>query len=174
MFRRENPLRAGGALQLNHPARTLALLFLGLIFGGGLLLKMPICARNEPLDWSTAYFTATSAVSLTGLAVVDTASTFTFFGQCVLLLLVQLGGLGYMLAATLLFILFRRTPAFHDKLLLRDSLGPVTIRDAVKIVIRAVLFTFIVEGIGALILAIRLSVMLALICLVTMGTGWRA
>jgi hypothetical protein len=67
-----------------------------------------------------------------GLAVID-----SFFGQLVILLLVQTGGLGYMLSATLLFLLLRHEPALHKRLLLRDTLGDVTPRDTACVITRA-------------------------------------
>lgn len=144
-------------LNLRHPARTLALLFLLLILAGGLLLHLPLSSRGEPVSWSTAFFTATSAACVTGLTVVDTATTYSFFGQLVLLALIQLGGLGYMLASTFLILLLRRGPALHDRLLLRDTLGPVNLGDTMQLVWRALVFTFAVELAGAVILASRFA-----------------
>ena len=146
--------RPGNAafIQSRHPARTLLLAFLLAICVGGLLLGLPICSREAPQSWSTAFFTATSAVCVTGLVVVDTATTWTPFGQLVILLLIQVGGLGYMLASTLLFLIFRRDPALHDRLLLRETFGQITLRDTLQLALRAVRFTLAVELIGAIIL----------------------
>lgn len=138
-----------------HPARTLMLLFLALIFMGGVCLRLPLSAQGEPLDWSAAYFTATSAVCVTGLSVFDVKETLSPMGQVILLFLVQAGGLGYMLASTLLLLVFGREPRLHERLLLRSTLGQVTLRDTRNLVLRAVVFTFCVEAIGAVILTVR-------------------
>lgn len=144
-----------------HPARTLALLFVLAIVCGGMALQLPLCSRSGlPVDASTAYFTATSAVCVTGLAVVDTAATYSFFGQAVLLLLIQVGALGYMLASTLLVVFLRREPNFHDRILLRDTLGQLSLRDTFRLVRHAVLFTLVVEALGAALLASRFLLLL--------------
>lgn len=136
-----------------HPARTLMLLFLALIFMGGLLLRLPMSAQGEPLDWSAAFFMATSAVCVTGLSVFDVKETLSPIGQLILLLLVQAGGLGYMLASTFLLLVFGREIRLHERLLLRSTLGQVTLRDTRTLVLRAVAFTLFVEVLGAIILA---------------------
>lgn len=130
-------------------------LFLALILIGGVLLRLPVSAREEPLDWSAAYFTATSAVCVTGLSVFDVKATLSPVGQVILLLLIQAGGLGYMLASTLLLLVFGREPRLHERLLLRSTLGQVTLRDTRNLVLRAVAFTLCVEMIGAAILTVR-------------------
>ena len=90
---------------LVSPPVALAGSFLFLIVLGALLLKLPI-ATHSPISWLQAMFTATSAVTVTGLSVVDVGSQFTLFGQWVLLLLIEAGGIGIMTfaAATLLAI----------------------------------------------------------------------
>ncbi len=140
-----------------HPARTLVLLFLIMILLGGMVLRLPICAQEGVPEWSTAYFTATSAACVTGLAVVDTATYWSPVGQVVILVLIQLGGLGYMLASTMLIVLFRRQPDLHSRLLLRETLGEVTLSDTLRLLRGAVAFTFTVEAVGALILLVRFA-----------------
>ncbi|MBW3637869.1 MAG: Trk family potassium uptake protein [Armatimonadetes bacterium] len=139
-------------LRPRAPARTLVALFMAVIALGTVLLQLPISAREGSVGWSTAFFTSTSAVCVTGLSVVDIASTYSFFGQVVLLLLIQVGGLGYMLASTLLFLLLGGEVGLHDRLLLRDTLGQVALRDTRRLVLRAIKFTFFAEGVGALLL----------------------
>ncbi len=138
-----------------HPARTLMLLFLALIFIGGLLLRLPMSAQGEPLDWSAAFFTATSAVCVTGLSVFDIKETLSPVGQVILLLLIQAGGLGYMLASTFLLLVFGRELRLHERLLLRSTLGQVTLRDTRTLVLRAVAFTLFIEVLGAIVLTVR-------------------
>src|SRR5690606_35676443 len=87
-------IKRSGLLQASPPA-VLALGFLALILLGTLLLSLP-AASHEPLSLSAAFFMATSAVTVTGLAVIDPGADLTHFGQIVLIALVQLGGLGFV------------------------------------------------------------------------------
>lgn len=143
------------ALFRQYPARSLALLFVGLALLGGLILRLPICSQGAPLDWSSAYFTATSAVCVIGLSVFDVSATLTPFGQFMLLVLLQIGGLGYMLTSTFLLLFFGKEPRLRERLLLRSTLGKVNLRDTKTLVLRAVAFTFFLEAVGAVILTLR-------------------
>ena len=106
-------------LRLSPPA-VLLLVYGGLVALGTLVLKLPI-ASVQHTDWMAALFTAASAVTVTGLAVVDTGSHFSFFGQAVILALIQLGGLGLMtVAAFLLSVLGMRMPIRHQLVLGED------------------------------------------------------
>jgi trk system potassium uptake protein TrkH len=129
-------------------------LFASLIAVGTLLLLLPFSSKDEPLSLSAALFTSTSAVCVTGLSVFDAASKLSLFGQVVLLLLIQIGGLGWMLSSTLLFLLFGRELGLHDRLVLRDTFGQVALRDTNRLLFRAIRFAFTVEVIGAVILTI--------------------
>ncbi len=84
-----------------NPPQILALGFFCLIVVGGLLLKLPFATKVH-ISWVDAFFTATSAATVTGLGVVDTASTFTMFGEIVIMFLIQTGGLGLMTIAILI------------------------------------------------------------------------
>ena len=88
-------------LRKMSPVQVLALTFLALILIGTLLLMLPWATTGEQVGLVDALFTATSAVCVTGLVVVDTGTRFTFFGQAVILLLIQFGGLGFMTVATM-------------------------------------------------------------------------
>ena len=103
--------------RVHHPSRTVALLFLGLIAVGTMLLRLPVSAASgEASPWLVALFTATSAVCVTGLAVVDTGTHWSFFGQAVILVLVQLGGFGLMTAAALLGLMVNRSMRLRTRL----------------------------------------------------------
>jgi trk system potassium uptake protein TrkH len=141
--------------RVRHPARDLVTLFFFMTMVGTVLLRLPLCAREESADWSTALFTATSATCVTGLAVVDTAGFWSPLGQGVILLLIQAGGLGYMTASTFLAMVLRRQPDLNARLLLRETLGEVTLADTLQLFAGAVRFTLIVEGIGAALLTVR-------------------
>lgn len=89
--------------------RILVLGFAGIILLGTLLLMLPVSSRSgDSLPFIDALFTATSAVCVTGLVVVDTGTHFTLLGQVILAILIQIGGLGFMTMSTLVAIAFKR------------------------------------------------------------------
>lgn len=141
-----------------HPAHILLLGFLGLIMIGTCLLMIPFATRDRHhLSFIDALFEATSAVCVTGLAVVDTGTTFTLFGQIVLLALIQIGGWGFMTSGIFMFIILGKKIGLKHRLLLRESINSFSIQGVIKLVLRIIFITLIVEGIGALVLAIRWS-----------------
>lgn len=141
-----------------QPAHILVLGFLGLIFIGTCLLMIPFATRDRHhLSFIDALFEATSAVCVTGLAVVDTGTTFTLFGQIVLLILIQLGGWGFMTTGILLFIILGKKIGLKQRLLLKESLNSFSLQGVIKLVQRIIVITLLVEFVGALILAIRWS-----------------
>ena len=107
-----------------RPERVMALGFLALILLGGVLLSLPCAAQNgRSIGLGNGLFTATSAVCVTGLVAVDTGTTFSLFGQLTLLLLIQIGGLGFMAFATLTMMLLGRKIGLRDRMLLRESMN---------------------------------------------------
>jgi trk system potassium uptake protein len=142
-----------------HPAQILVLGFGGLILLGTFLFMLPIATYEEGrgLNFIDALFEATSAVCVTGLAVVDTGTTFTLFGEIVLLSLIQVGGWGFMTTGIFMFIILGKKIGLKERLLLQDSLNVFSIAGVVTLVKRIILITFIVELIGATVLAIRWS-----------------
>ncbi|OCA84985.1 Trk family potassium uptake protein [Bacillus wudalianchiensis] len=140
------------------PPKILAGGFALVIFLGAYLLTLPAATQNgEGLSFLNALFTATSATCVTGLVVVDTGTTFTTFGQLVILSLIQIGGLGFMSVATLFAFLLRRKISFKERLILREAFNSLAIEGIVKLVRRVLLFTLICEFIGGTLLAIRFS-----------------
>jgi trk system potassium uptake protein TrkH len=141
---------------LGNPLRMLLFLFAGLIGVGALVLSLPISrADDAPFDFVTALFTSTSAVCVTGLTVVDTTTYWSGFGQFIIMLLIQLGGLGIVTLATLAFMLLSdRLGLFHMKTLAAetgaDSLAGV--RGLVRVVVGV---TLACEAVIALILTLR-------------------
>ncbi|PFP27577.1 Ktr system potassium transporter B [Bacillus sp. AFS073361] len=150
--------RKGNLVRL-HPAQILVIGFGCLILLGTLLFMLPIATYEEGrgLSFIDALFEATSAVCVTGLAVVDTGTTFTLFGEIVLLCLVQIGGWGFMTTGILLFIILGKKIGLKERLLLQDSLNVFSLSGVVNLVKRIIIITFIVELIGAITLAIRWS-----------------
>jgi trk system potassium uptake protein len=140
-----------------HPAQILVVGFAGLILLGTLLLMLPFSTYEEGhgLGFIDALFEATSAVCVTGLVVVDTGTTFTVFGELVLLFLIQVGGLGFMTTGIFMFILLGKKIGLKERLVLQDSLNVFSLSGVVKLVKRIILITLIVELVGAIILAIR-------------------
>jgi trk system potassium uptake protein len=161
-FKGENSVklikRKGNLVSL-HPAQILVLGFSCLILLGTFLFMLPIATYEEGrgLGFVDALFEATSAVCVTGLAVVDTGTTFTLFGEIVLLCLIQIGGWGFMTTGIFMFIILGKKIGLKERLLLQDSLNVFPLAGVVSLVKRIILITFIVELIGAVTLAIRWS-----------------
>lgn len=133
--------------------------FIALIAIGTALLSLPVAGVNG--DWNnldTALFTATSAALVTGLVVVDTSTHWSSFGQAVILLLIQTGGLGFMTGATLLFLIAGRRLGLRERILLRDSVGSFELGGVAGIAVRIAILTLIVEAIGAAVLLANFAV----------------
>jgi trk system potassium uptake protein len=150
--------RKGNLVSL-HPAQILVLGFSSLILLGTFLFMLPIATyeKGRGLSFIDALFEATSAVCVTGLAVVDTGTTFTLFGEIVLLCLIQIGGWGFMTTGIFMFIILGKKIGLKERLILQDSLNVFTLAGVVNLVKKIILITFIVELIGATTLAIRWS-----------------
>lgn len=131
---------------------------MGLIVVGTILLKTPWATTpGKSFSFLNALFTATSAVTVTGLIVADTAKDFTVFGQIVLLALIQLGGLGYAMLATVLLIAIGQRIGLRDRIMVAEALSSLDLAGLVRFVKTILIITFTLEGVGALILATRFS-----------------
>jgi len=138
------------------PPRLLATGLATVILVGMLLLVTPLAsASGTSLGWSTAFFTATSAVCVTGLVVVDTPTAFSGFGQAVILLLIQIGGLGYMTLATFIALVIGRRVSMNDQASLQESLNLDSRKDVTRFALTVVKVTLVFEMVGALILWAR-------------------
>ncbi len=137
------------------PAKSLVSGFALLILAGTLLLMLPF-ASNEPgsAGFATSIFTATSAVCVTGLVVVNTLAHWTLFGKIVIIILIQIGGLGFMSVVTGLFLFLGKKITLKDRILIKESYNQPEITGMVKFVKNVFKGTFIIEGIGAFFLAI--------------------
>ncbi len=130
--------------------RIILLSFLLMILIGSGLLSLPFATANgESVPYVDALFTATTATCVTGLVTVTTATTWSGFGQAVILLLVQIGGLGVITVVSWLMMLTHRKLSLSDNLLLQDAFNLNTLSGLAKFVKKVVLGTFAVEGIGA-------------------------
>lgn len=142
----------------NH-AKMFALGLLALVVGGGALLSLPWFSRTgEWTPFIDALFTAVSATCVTGLIVVDTRDHWNFGGQFLILALIQVGGLGFMVGASLLLrALQRGVGSLRDTLLLQDGAPTLSLREAAELSGRIVRFTLVMEAIGAVVLATRFA-----------------
>ncbi len=138
------------------PLRRIVLSFLGVIFAGSLLLMTPLSsAEGIWTPFVDCLFTATSATCVTGLAVVDTAGHWSVFGQAVLLLLIQIGGLGAMTIITGFFAVVRKRTSLSDTRMLMQAAGDDSYAGVAKMVRRLFTGTFLFEVAGAALLATR-------------------
>lgn len=117
---------------------------------------LPVSSRTgETTPFLTALFTATSATCVTGLSLVNTGAYFTFFGQAVLLFLIQLGGLGFMTILCLVFLVSNRHIGLRNRMLIAQSMGTESLEGIVKLVKHVLIITFSVETLGAALLSVR-------------------
>ncbi len=119
---------------------------------------LPLATRpGVEITFLDALFTATSAVCVTGLIVMDTPQDFTLFGQVVILLLIQIGGLGYALTATLILLVLGRRLGLRDRMMLSESMNTFDLEGLVRFVKFVTLITFALEGLGAVLLTLRFA-----------------
>jgi len=138
------------------PINVLPLGFIVVILTGTLLLMLPFARKSGPsLSFIDALFTATSATCVTGLVVVDTGTFFSTFGQVVILLLIQLGGLGLMTMSMILFTFTGRKISLHDRMSMAEGLGESRWQGVVRLARGALLVTGIFELTGAVLLSFR-------------------
>ncbi|NCB42350.1 MAG: Trk family potassium uptake protein [Clostridia bacterium] len=128
--------------------------FAFMIFCGGALLWLPVSNHYE-ISFLDALFTATSAACVTGLVVYDTYSQFTFFGQAVLLLLIQVGGLGFMMIGISFYMFMGRRIGLRQRALLMESVGIWKVGGIVRLTKHVLIATVIIELCGALLLSTR-------------------
>ena len=135
-----------------HPSRVIILSFLGAIFVGWILLSLPQASTGSSLSLLDSLFTAVSATCVTGLIVVDTGSQFTTFGQVVILVLIQLGGLGIMTFSTFFLLVLGRKFSIKHRLVIQQSLSQGPRKDMFRLVKYVLRFTLTCEALGALLL----------------------
>lgn len=132
------------------------LAFLGLIFVGALLLSLPIATRTGyATPFLGALFTASSATSITGLALYDTYTHWSLFGQIVILCLIQIGGLGFMTILTVIFHALRRKMGLEERQLLMQTSGMKSLGGILPIVWRIAIISFVLQGFFAFLLSFR-------------------
>lgn len=139
------------------PPAILAGIMVATIIAGTILLRLPLAHHGPPIGWLDALFTATSAVCVTGLVVVDTGTQFSFFGQLVILILIQIGGLGLMTIGTTVLLALGQSPTIVLRHVLTGIAGHRDVIRASDILQTVFLVTLAAEAIGAVILFIPFS-----------------
>lgn len=136
-----------------HPGAVMSLSFMAIIIVGALLLMLPRAApQNKPISAVDAFFTSTSAVCVTGLITLDTEHDFTPLGKIIIIMLVQVGGLGVMTLTTFFAALFAGGMSMRVSVLMSDLLSNESVGDVFSILGKILSFTLVIELIGALIL----------------------
>ena len=131
-----------------NPAIVFVGSFMILVLTGAFLLMLP-SATTQGISFTNAIFTATSAVCVTGLGVVDTAKDFTFIGQCIIIVLIQLGGIGILTFTSFFAFFFRGSSSFKEGLNTKDFISSDGLKDVFRAALNVVIFTISVEIIGA-------------------------
>jgi trk system potassium uptake protein TrkH len=140
-----------------HAESILALGFLAVILLGTVLLALPAASRSgKGIGLFDSLFTATSAVCVTGLVAVDTGTTFSVFGQIVLLVLIQVGGLGFMVFATMIMVALGRKISIRGRMLIRESMNGASLSDLGRLTWLYLLLSIAIETVGTVFLSIRL------------------
>ncbi|NQT50707.1 hypothetical protein HQ576_01585, partial [bacterium] len=149
-FARTRGVRQLASLLWLHPARLMVGSFAGAILVGALLLSTPwASASGQALRPVDALFTSTSAVCVTGLIVKDTGGDFTLFGQTVILVLIQLGGLGIMTFSVSLVLVLGRSLSTRRAVVMQDMLDQESVRDVLGLVRFVAIVTLLIEALGA-------------------------
>ncbi len=139
------------------PARFLTLGYTIVISIGAFLLSLPWASSNgQGLDFIDALFTATSATAVTGLVVVNTAKFLSLFGQIVVLVLIQIGGFGFMTTSTFLALLLGRKIRFKERIIIREELNHFRLAGIIRLAKYVITLTVGIEMIGAILLFIKL------------------
>lgn len=139
-----------------RPMKLLAIGFAMIIFIGTVLLMLPFASRNPgSVSFLEAWFTATSATCVTGLVVKDTYQHWTLFGQIIILALIQIGGLGFMTIGVYISVILKKKIGLAEREAIHESVSTIEVAGVVRLVKRIIQGTFIFEGLGAVILAIR-------------------
>lgn len=135
-------------VKILNPAQLFMVSFAFIIFSGAMFLMMPM-ATTIPISFTNALFTSTSAVCVTGLTAVDTATRFTFLGKFIILALIQIGGIGVMTITSFFGIFFKEKSTLREQSMLRDYLSEDSYGNILKSLMKVVFITLLIEAIGA-------------------------
>ncbi len=152
-FQRKIQRRAIKKKKLSE-VQVLATGFIALIIIGGIILSLPISSvSGEATNFLDSVFTATSATCVTGLVVVDTGTHWNIFGQTVIMILIEIGGLGFMSFATFITVLMGRKITLKNRLLMQEAMNTFGIQGIVKMMLKIMKFAFVIQLVGILILS---------------------
>ena len=138
-------------LKINHTF-IFVISFAILIFIASILLMLPNATHGDNLSFIDALFTAASATTVTGLSVVNIGEEFTFFGQIIILIFIQIGGLGIMTFTSFLGLFFKGEGSFRNQLFVQNHTGADKANEAFSFVIKTIVFTLSIEGLGAMLI----------------------
>jgi trk system potassium uptake protein TrkH len=138
-----------------RPVQILVIGFALVILIGACILTLPIASsEGVSTPFIDALFTSTTSVCVTGLVTVDTGTHWSYFGKTVIMILIQVGGLGFMTFATLISLIIGKKITLQERLVMAEAMNTFSLQGLVKLAKYILLFTFSVEGIGALLLSI--------------------
>ncbi|OFI06141.1 Ktr system potassium uptake protein B [Clostridium acetireducens DSM 10703] len=136
------------------PVQILALGFAIVIFIGAFLLHLPISSQSgTSTPFVDCFFVSTSATCVTGLVTVDTGTNWTYFGKTVIMFLIEIGGLGFMSFATLFALILGKKITLKERLVMQEALNSFNLQGLVKMAKYILMFTFSIEGAGAILLS---------------------
>ena len=146
----ESGIKAINKKNIYTPVQILALGFAVVILLGAILLSLPISSQSGTITpFVDCIFTSTSAVCVTGLVTLDTGTYWTYFGKTVIMLLIEIGGLGFMSVTTLVFLILGKRITLKGRLIMQEAMNVNSLQGLVKMAKYVLIFTFSVEGIGA-------------------------
>ena len=153
-FRKEGKkMKTRNRSRATSPTKIIALTFAGIILVGSLLLTLPAASRSGvSCGFRPALFTATSATCVTGLVFYDTWTQWSGFGQAVIITLIEIGGLGFMSAASMVVFLFRKKVGLKQRMVMAQALSLTDMEGVVRLQKLVILGSLCVQGAGALIL----------------------
>ncbi|MGB4959014.1 MAG: potassium transporter TrkG [Saprospiraceae bacterium] len=134
-----------------HPALLFILSFIFLILFGTFCLMLPAAAYKN-INFMQAFFTSTSAVTVTGLAVLDTGKDFTLFGQTIILILIQLGGIGILTVTNIFALLFNSSSTFRNRMMVSDMIKELDSKNTFSTLFKIITMTLLIEIIGAILI----------------------
>ncbi|MBZ9688675.1 TrkH family potassium uptake protein [Clostridium estertheticum] len=146
----ESGIKAIKKKNIYTPVQILAIGFATVIFIGAILLSLPISSKSGKITpFIDCIFTSTSAVCVTGLVTLDTGTYWTYFGKTVIMFLIEIGGLGFMSVTTLVFLILGKRITLKGRLIMQEAMNVNSLQGLVKMAKYVLIFTFSVEGIGA-------------------------
>jgi len=136
------------------PTKILLISLLIIILVGAILLKLPIC-NKRPIKTIDSIFVATSATCVTGLTTIVPIEQFTTIGQAILLILIQIGGIGFMTLISIILITIGKKLNLSDKIIIKESLNQESFKGLAVLIKKICIYTFVLEFIGACVLSIK-------------------